>query len=314
MMRFIGVSVLLLVFTGSASATPFTNLFNFGDSFSDTGNVSLVTGGFPPPPYAPGRFTSNFTDGSNGTLWIDVAASQLGFSSANSLSGGNNYAFGGARTGPIGSDFPFSLLDQTQMFLMNVGGIADSGALYSVWGGGNDIRDNDIGDSVANISSVITSLHSAGAMNFFVPNQVDVGLTPESMAGLAPGGSAAEITAASLAFNAQLQSELQLLEANLGVNIIKFDLFSLFQDVVLNPADFGFNNITDSCFTGFSLCADPDSYLFFDGIHPTAAAHSIIGNRAVAAIMDATMVPAPATLALFLAGLALLGGRRNKKA
>lgn len=312
MMRFIGVSVLLLVFTGSASATPFTNLFNFGDSFSDTGNVSLATGGFPPPPYAPGRLTSNFSDGTDGTVWYDVAASQLGFSSANSLIGGNNYAWAGARTGPLGGGFPFSLLDQTQAFLADVGGVADSGALYSVWGGGNDIRDNDIGNSVANISSVITQLHSAGAMNFFLPNQPNIGLTPESAAGLAPGGTAAEITAASLVFNSQLQSELQMLEANLGVNIIKFDLFSLFDDVVLNPADYGFSNVTDSCFNGATLCADPDSYLFFDGIHPTAAAHTVIGNLAVAAIMEATMVPVPATLALLLSGLAILGFRRKK--
>lgn len=312
MMRFIGVSVLLLVFTGSASAIPFTNLFNFGDSFSDTGNVSFATGGFPPPPYAPGRFTSNFTDDTDGTVWYDVAASQLGFSSANSLSGGNNYAFAGARTGPLGAGFPPSLLDQTLTFLTNVGGVADSGALYSVWGGGNDIRDNDIGNSVANISSVISSLHLAGAMNFFIPNQPDIGLTPESVAGDAPGGAAADITAASLLFNLQLEAELQSLEANLGVNIIKFDLSSIFDDVISNPADFGFSNVTDSCFNGLTLCADPDSYLFFDGIHPTAAAHTIIGNFAVAAIMDAMDVSAPATLAMFLLGLAVIGFRRNK--
>lgn len=321
MKRFIAVSVLLLTFTGSALATPFTNLYNFGDSFSDTGNLQAVFGA-PFAPYSQGRFTGEFTNGDDGKVWLDIVANQLGFSSQNSLSGGNNFAFGGARTGGVPSPAtPPSLLLQTQMFLGSVGGAADSDALYSVWGGGNDIRDNDIGNSVANISSVITQLHNAGAMNFFLPNQPNIGLTPESLAGLAPGGTAADITAASIAFNAQLQSELQLLETNLGVNIIKFDLFSLFNDVVLNPANFGFSNVTDACYDGAlgiggpgSLCADPDSYLFFDGIHATAAAHTLLGNRALASIMDAMMVPVPATLALLLSGLAILGLRRRKVA
>jgi len=319
MKRFIAFSVLLLTFTGSASAIPFTNLYNFGDSFSDTGNLTFISGGaLPPPPYASGRVTSNFSNGDAGKVWFDSVASQLGFSSLNSLNGGNNYAFAGARTGgaPPSATVVPNLLAQTQMFLGDVGGVADPNALYSIWGGGNDIRDNDIGNSVSNISTIITQLHLSGAMNFFLPNQPNIGLTPESLAGLAPGGSAADITAASLQFNMDLLVELQMLEANLGINIIKFDLFSLFNDVTSDPAAFGFTNITDPCFNQLvpSLCADPDSYLFFDGIHPTAAAHAIIGDRAVATIMNAMNVPAPATLGLLLSGLALISLRRKKAA
>ncbi len=317
MKQFIALSVLLLTFTSSVLATPFTNLYNFGDSFSDTGNLSAITGGaLPPPPYAAGRVTSNFSNGDAGKVWFDVAASQLGFSSLNSLQGGNNYAFAGARTGgaPPSPTVVPNLLVQTQMFLGNVGGVADPNALYSIWGGGNDIRDNDIGNSVANISTIITQLHAAGAMNFFLPNQPNIGLTPESLAGLAPGGSAAVITAASLQFNMDLLAELQMLEANLGINIIKFDIFSLFNDVAVDPAAFGFSNITAPCLNPLvgTLCADPDSYLFFDGIHPTAAAHAIIGDMAVATIMDAMRVPAPATIALLLSGLIVINLRRRK--
>lgn len=318
-MRFIQTSILLLTFIGSTSATPITNLFNFGDSYSDTGNVQQVFG-FPIQPYSEGRFTGEFTNGDDGKIWYDIVANKLGFSSQNSISGGNNYAFGGALTGgaPGPGTLP-SLLLQTQLFLSDVGGVADSGALYSVWGGGNDVRINDIGSSVANISSVITQLNSAGAMNFFLPNLPNAGLSPESLKGLAPGGSAAEITAASFSFNAQLLNELQLLETNLGVNIIKFDTFSLFNDITLNPTNFGFSNVTDACYDGAlgiggpgTLCADPDSYLFFDNVHTTAAAHTLLGNLAYASIIDSMSVPVPtpASFPLLIMGLVILGFRR----
>lgn len=314
MTRFIPASILFFIFTSFVSAAPITNFISFGDSLSDTGNVSLATGGLFPasPPYASGRFTSNFTDGSAGVVWFDLVANQLGFPSTNSLAGGSNYAFGGARTG--GGGFPLSLVAQTGVYLAAVGGQADQNALYSVFGGGNDVRDNDIVSSVSNISSIITQLHLAGAKNFFVPNVLNIGLTPESLANEAPGGSGAVITAASIAFNAELQNEMQLLRASLAINIIELDLFSLFEGVILDPASFDFSNIIDPCFNEFAgtLCADPDSYLFFDGIHPTAAGHVLLANFAYAAIMDAMNVSAPATLAMFLSGLAVLSFRRKK--
>ncbi|WP_371196376.1 SGNH/GDSL hydrolase family protein [Glaciecola sp. SC05] len=312
MTKYISASLLLFMFSGSLSAAPISSFISFGDSLSDTGNVSLATGGFPPPPYASGRFTSNFTDGSAGVVWYDLVANQLGFPSTNSLAGGNNYAWGGARIAAGGS-VP-SLVQQSFLYLSDVGGVADENALYSIFGGGNDIRDNNIGGSVAGISAIITNLHAAGAKNFFVPNALNIGLTPESQAGLAPGGPAPVITAASIAFNAQLQNEMQVLRTNLGINIIELDLFSLFEDVNVDPASFGFSNIIDPCFNQAvgTLCADPDSYLFFDGIHPTAAGHTLLANFAIDAIMDAMDVSAPATLVIFLSGLAVVGFRRKK--
>ncbi len=302
-----------------ASAASYTNIFNFGDSLSDTGNIAQVTG-FPLPPYTSGRFTSNFTDGTPGVVWFDVVASQLGFGSTNSLAGGNNYAWGGARTGPVNAGLPPSLIDQANFYLQDTGGVADPTALYSVFGGGNDVRDNDIADSVANISSIITALHSAGAMNFFVPNLPDIGLTPESLADEAPGGPGSVISAASMQFNDDLRIELKNLEDTLGVNIIEFDLFAIFNNILADPGAFGFSNVTEPCYTGGldgtggTLCADPDSYLFFDGIHPTAAAHQLLGNLAVKEILEAGKIPVPAALPLFLSALAMFGFARRRAA
>src|SRR4029453_12923135 len=59
------------VTTAWADSTPFSRIIVFGDSLSDTGNFYHLTGGFPPAPYANGRF-------SNGPLWIEYLADDLG--------------------------------------------------------------------------------------------------------------------------------------------------------------------------------------------------------------------------------------------
>ena len=103
-----------------ASATVYNSLVVFGDSLSDGGNNALVIGSnggqaitgntyVPSQPYGSGVY-------SNGSVWASQAASALGVPLQPSLAGGTNYAYGGATTGPAGSDFPFSLLTQANPY------------------------------------------------------------------------------------------------------------------------------------------------------------------------------------------------------
>nr|MCU0626933.1 SGNH/GDSL hydrolase family protein [Gemmatimonadaceae bacterium] len=118
---------------------PFTSLTFFGDSYSDTGNLSRLTFGiFPLPPYAPGRF-------SNGPIWVDRFAQLAGrpqdarpqfFDRGRS----GNYAFAGAQTTNTGLGSPSSGL-QVINYLTRPGATAqtrtDPTGLYSLFIGGN---------------------------------------------------------------------------------------------------------------------------------------------------------------------------------
>ena len=117
------LAVLMASGAGSTSAQtgPFTHLFVFGDSLSDSGNIFAATGGLIPasPPYFNGRF-------SNGPIWVEHLAPALGFV----FDGATDFAFGGAESGAAG---PTDVLNQVGGFLIS--GAADPTAVFNQLGG-----------------------------------------------------------------------------------------------------------------------------------------------------------------------------------
>jgi outer membrane lipase/esterase len=295
---------------GSAHAGPYSNMYFFGDSVSDSGNVALaigypngvpqvVTGNnyIPDYPYYPsGRF-------SNGPVWAEDFAAKYGLSAAPSLAGGTDFAFAGARTG--GSNVPVpTLTTQAGMFLRSTGGVAAPDALYVVAEVGNDARDAlaaigagaDEAQTIAaastayatHLGDIIDTLRAAGAAHFFVFDNVNLGLVPAVTA----LGSGASALATALTWNMN-QALMDRIDEEAGVRM--FDTFSFLTDVVQNPGTYGFTNATDAC--GAVAGADCSRYVFWDGLHPTAAMHELIATAAV---------PEPQTQWLFALGLACL--------
>ena len=173
----------LVSMTALATTPTYDNIYVFGDSYCDVGNIFAATGGAEPAaPYFNGRF-------SNGPIWLDHVAGFLGVPMKASLLGGTNYAFGGAWvTAPQsipGGTIP-SVPQQVQMYLGAHGGKADPNALYILEGGGNDIllspttgSPQALGYQIAvGLADSELMLRQAGAKHFVIPNLLNVGLLP----------------------------------------------------------------------------------------------------------------------------------------
>lgn len=254
-----------------AKTPVYDNLYVFGDSYCDVGNIYAATGGAEPPaPYYNGRF-------SNGPIWVDHVAGFLGVPFQPSLLGGTDYAFGGAWvTAPQaipGGTIP-SVPQQVALYLSQHGGKADPNALYIIEGGGNDILGATGGSAqalgyqiAAGIAESELLLRRAGARHFVIPDLFNVGLLP------AAAPNAAFASAASNATNEWVDKLLDLEQQLEGIHILRMDVFDLINAVESDPTHFGFVDVTDPCLTT-AVCADPDHTFFWDTHHPTVFGHS----------------------------------------
>jgi len=267
----IGSSLAMATLMAQASTPVYDNLFVFGDSYCDVGNIYAATGhAVPAAPYYNGRF-------SNGPIWLDHVAGFLGVPLKPALLGGTDYAFGGAwatAPQPLGGGFIPSVPQQVGLYLQQHGGKADPNALYIIEGGGNDIVNTSTGSPEAlgyeialNLAASEQMLRQAGARHFVIPNLFNVGLLPVA------SGKEPFAMAASEAANKALQELLVPEEQIAGVHIVRMDVFNLLSAVQTAPTHFGFTDITDPCITTVE-CADPDHTFFWDSFHPTVFGHA----------------------------------------
>ncbi|TYO89887.1 SGNH/GDSL hydrolase family protein [Oceanicella actignis] len=293
-------------------AERYSSFIVFGDSLSDPGNLYAATGGAVPqsPPYYAGRF-------SDGPVWAET----LGAKFAAEGKPVANYAFGGAKAVQA-TDSPFDipdLADELGLFAFS-GMPAALGPepLAALWFGGNDLfkAQGDGGaaliaaaeaaaDAVADAAQSL--FLSYGIEDILLVNLGDVGATPA----YAGGPLEADMTAATLAYNARLGANADLLRLS-GLKVTLFDSYALGKRIADDPAAYGITNATDACFDGATVCADPTAYAFFDGVHPSSTAHNILAARIEAALP----VPVPAAGGMLLLGLGALAaaGARRKAA
>jgi phospholipase/lecithinase/hemolysin len=261
----------------ASSAMPlYDNLYVFGDSYCDVGNLFTATrGAVPGAPYYNGRF-------SNGPIWVDRVAGMLGVAVTPSLRGGNDFAFGGAwvtaAQALTGGAFIPSVPQQVELYLARHCGRAHPGAMYILQGGGNDILGTASGSPrslafkiAARLVDCVVRLRRAGAQHFIVPNLFNVGLLP------AAARRADFASAASTATNDFLTSLLAVEDELDDSQILRMDVFTLVNAVQTDPAFFGFTNMERPCLTT-AECDDPDRAFFWDMHHPTKFGHVCLAS------------------------------------
>jgi outer membrane lipase/esterase len=278
-----------------ATAADFSNAWFFGDSLSDTGNI--------------GRFTT-----SPGAIWTENLASKLGLSAVPVAAGGTDYANGGARiftnSAPISS-----VAAQVTAYLASTGGKADPNALYSVWGGPNDIFYAGTALPPASVPGylylttaqevgLIQALHDAGARYIIVPTLPDMGLTPAAQ--LSGPAAVAGFTTMASTYNELLFGQLR----SAGLGVIAPDTFTLIHEIEANPSVYGIlvttsgwacstaNPPAGSVTSGSIACnastlnapnAD-QIFMFADGIHPSTITHRILGDYVYSVVVAPTAI------------------------
>lgn len=278
----------------AAEAQSYSRLVVFGDSLSDNGNLYALTGQPPSPPYFQGRF-------SNGPVFTELLGFNAGrYTAGAPVTGSVNYAFGGARTDS--SALPPGMRNQLLAYT-GAGGTFRSTDLVSILGGANNIfqRIEAYGalspaDQLANnpqnyvqptalaaaadINFIVNAVASAGAGTVLVTNLPRLGITPQFNQGLAaPLGPLADY--AGTTFNTALLNGLMTTAAaRPGTNIIMMDLYKISDPLAANPGVFGLTNARDRCLVGATACSNPNGYLYWDGVHPTAAGHRLIAQLA----------------------------------
>lgn len=271
-----------------AFAGPFTNLVVFGDSLSDIGNVAdspLVD--IPGPYYWNGRF-------SNGPVYAETLATGLGLPvlKPSTTSGGNDFAYGGAKTTGTGFFESFVIKDiDDQVAAFRSSRTANASTLYVVFAGANDLNDGqtNMGVPVNSLQASMESLYTAGARQFLVINLPPLGYTPRY------NGNQSSITTYNTR-SQQFNSALANMVAGFGTAhptsaVSQLDVYSLVLDARANPTLYGLTNVTQSAAPGLSpgassydtsqIVPNPNEYLFWDDLHPTTAVHLILAHRAL---------------------------------
>lgn len=300
------ILVIAMILCWGSWSSARADIISFGDSLTDSGNFYGFTG----VPLAPPNFAGR---ASNGPVWVEHMASQLGQPL-------RNFAFVGSQTA---GNSPYTIpgvtrdiTQQAQFYAAN--NVAQPGDIFTVWGGANDFYFGLTGqtaytspaEAVANITNIIETLADSGAQTFVIPNLPPLGQTPFFL-DLQSADLIFALDMHAAIFNALLGPALADLEASRGINIHLLDVHGLFQDVLSNPAAFGLTNVTESAtfydpVSGLGYASrpmvDPSNYLFFDSVHPTTNIHALIGAQAAEMV-----VPEPASLAVWTL-LGITGG------
>lgn len=270
---FNSIILLCLTLPNQAWSYPYSEIYVFGDSLSDTGRLFEAIG-IPSAPYYDGHT-------SNGPLWIEYLADSLNLT----YNPQTNFAWVGALSGTANvwnENYPdielWGLQQQIDSYIaQNLA--ADSKAIYIIWAGSNDFLGDmtnpqqTISTAITNLVTAVTKLRQHGAQHILVPSLPDLGKTARGIA----SGNGAILSQLTTSFNQALTENLQPL------NVIQIDMPAALEVItntqtIFDPTYPNLTNFTDACLNTNSstLCDTPNQYFYWDDIHPSTQGHKAL--------------------------------------
>ena len=249
----------------AANSHPYAMLYVFGDSYSDSG--------------------SGYVDG-NGPTAVVYLAQRLGipftyYGDPGSTGKGLNFAVSAASSGegpgrrfPTGVFFGFGMKNQVENFVqfskMGIIPKIDPGNTMFFFAGGLNDGGRPDGFTRTNIESEIDTLYDLGARRFMVA------ILPTKIPQFAAVGT-------------KLNPELEKVPdeeraKHPDIQIANSRWGAFFDEVIANPAKFGFTDTTNQCAERafrqeqVKVCPTPDTYFYYHSAHPSTAAHRVVGD------------------------------------
>lgn len=253
-----GAITAALLFSTAASAATFSKVVVFGDSLSDAGNISLATAPSIQPPL---EFTTN-----PGHVTVQDLAGQLGYTLTPSLTGGTDYAWGGAGVLTNSPGTPAAvptLTGQVNAYL--AAGAVDPNALYTIWGGANDIFYAATAAGAGATAQQLIQQPLAVQIGFLVSHNVitaaqGAAMTPQQISAtvtqavLAGAGVSGFMTADQVqaAIGAAAQQEVKLIGQLQGAGVKNLLVFNL-PNIGITPSGIAQGAAAQAQLTGLSV-------------------------------------------------------------
>jgi phospholipase/lecithinase/hemolysin len=244
---------------------PYTMLYVFGDSYSDSGAGYVDANGPTAVVYLVERLDIPFTY--NGDP--NSAGKGLNFAVSAASSGE-----GAGRALPSGGTLGFGMKNQIESFVRysKSGAIPkiDAGNTMFFFAGGLNDGGRPDGFVRINIESEIDALYDLGARRFMVA------ILPTKIPQFAAAGK-------------RVNPELEKIPGEEGVKhpdirIANSQWGSFFDEVITNPAKYGLTDTTTPCSDRpfgpqkIATCTNPDAHFFYHEGHPSTAAHRAVGE------------------------------------
>ncbi len=187
-------------------------------------------------------------------------------------------------------------VDSVMTYMQSAPNYRYANTLFTVMIGGNDIV--NYGRSVDSILAAeqqgLEKLIVAGARNILLMNLPDLSRAPV----FKYRSDAANIAAQVVEFNRRLPLLRDALQAKYGSALVikMYDTNALVGDIFARPANYGITNTTQACLnintdsssnylssqSPRAECSNPDTFVFWDTLHPTTRTHKIMADSVTA--------------------------------